>query len=378
MASELLWAVTDGPDGTSAVALPDDRFEALAIKAKHHGAFWCTTEANGCGGSLILNAGEVRVPYFRHHPGAPCSFIGSESKAGPAYEHLRYQQAFAEWVIEQGYTPTLEKVLGTDGRTDLHVVVDQVSHAIEIQLSPLSAVSWQERDTRYRRRVDHVTWLYGPAAESAGASELSQRGLSFSLKPGPEVGVRDVDDQTRWVPLASCRLTADGFQAPGVVEAKALHLQRQQEKVEAARLKAEQEERDRLAAQQRLQREREARARAAAARPVRPEPPRLDFGHLKGLDGLDRWEALYPEAQWWQPDRGWGWLDSLPPELHRTARALTYTTQVLTFASPVATVFRELTDPEVRTLLFERLEEMGLVRRYFHDSGIQRWERTQP
>lgn len=375
MTSELLWAVTDGPSGTSAVALPDDRFEALAIKAEHSGRFWCTTEANGCGGSLILNAGQVRVPYFRHHPGAPCSFIGSEHKAGPAYEHLRYQRAFADWLKAQGYTPTLEKVLGTDGRTDLHVIVDQVSHAIEIQLSPVSAASWRERDTGYRRRVDHVTWLYGPAAETAGAAELSVRGLSFALKPGPEVGVRDVDHQTHWVPLASCRLTADGFHAPGVEEARALHLQRQEERAEEARLKAEQKERDRLAAQERLQREREARARAVAARPVRPEQPGLDFGHLRGPAGLDRWEGLFPEAKWWQPDRGWGWLDSLPFELHRTAKALAYVTRVLTFASPVDTVFPELTDPDIRRLLFDLLEEVGLIRRYRHASGVERWER---
>ena len=377
MSDGLQWAVTDGPGGTSAVELPDDRSEALAIKAAHKGQFWCSTEASGCGGLLILNAGAVVRPYFRHHVDAPCAFIGGSSKAGPAYEHLGYQRAVAEWLIEQGYTPTLEKALGEDGRTDVHVIVDQVSHAIEIQLSPLSLEHWTKRDAGYRRRVRHVTWLYGSAAEAASASELSQRGLSLALRPGPDIGVRDVDDQTLWVPLSSCHLSADGFHAPGVDQARALHDQRQAERAEAARLKAEEEERARIAAEERRQQEVAARARWAAERRFRPEPGQRAGGPIADLEALDRWEAMYPEASVWQPDRGWGWLDSVRPEQQRIARALTYTTQVLTFASSVADVIPELIDPATREILLKLLEELGFVSRFFTASGMERWERTQ-
>lgn len=128
----------------------------------------------------------------------------------------------AGWLVGQGYEPILEKVLADDGRTDLHVVVEEVSHAIEVQLSPLSTGAWQERNERYARRVDHVTWLFGPGSKTVADTVTGVHGLSFALRPGIKIGVRDIDDKISWSPLADCRLTVTGFYAPGVEEARAL------------------------------------------------------------------------------------------------------------------------------------------------------------
>ena len=86
MASELLWAVTGGPNGIQAVAPPEDRLEALAIRAGHDGHFWCTTGANGCGGPSILNAGQLVRPVLPHVCPTRCSGgpqQGSRSAVSP-------------------------------------------------------------------------------------------------------------------------------------------------------------------------------------------------------------------------------------------------------------------------------------------------------
>lgn len=376
MAGELLWGVVDGPDGLDAVHIPDDRSDALLLKSRHL-TFWCGKEAGGCGGVLILAAGPVRRPYFRHHPDARCAFIGREAKAGPAYEHLRYQRALHEWLTRQGYSPVLEKTLGSDGRTDLHVVVDAVRHAIEVQLSPLSAASWRERDARYRRHHDHVTWLYGAAAEGGGATELSVRGVSFALRPGPEIGVRDVDDGTHWVALADCRLTSAGFFAPGLEQAQALHNQREAEKAEARLRAAEEEAERRLAAEKAREaaESRQAAARAARERALSVGPTRAGISRDPSQCGLDRWEGLFPEARAWMPVQGWDWLDRLPEGLHRAGRAMAYATQVLIFASLTTSVIPDAFNDEERELLFGALEDAGMVKRKPLEDGRERWER---
>jgi hypothetical protein len=238
VASELTWAVTDGAAGTHAVALPESPVEARRLERHYGGGFWCSRAAGGCGSRLAVStAGEGR-PSFRHPDDAPCAFIRRESLAGPAYEHLRYQHPLTAWLAGQGYRPRVERVLGPDGRADLHVVVDEVSHALEVQLSPLSDLAWRGRDDRSRAGVQHVTWLHGPAAETACATEAAVRGVSLAVRrqgAGLSVGIRDVDDRTRWIALGACRLTPDGFSAPGVDEARALHASRTADRQETAR-----------------------------------------------------------------------------------------------------------------------------------------------
>jgi hypothetical protein len=243
VSSELVWAVTDGAAGAHAVAMPEDAVEARRL-ARHYGdAFWCSTQAGGCGARLVVHAPEEGRPSFRHEDDALCSFIRRESRAGRAYAPLRYQHVLSAWLTGQGHRPRVERVPDRDGGADLHLVVDDLSHALEVQLSPLSDVHWRERDHRRRAEVQHVTWLYGPAADTAAATEAAVRGVALAIRrqgAGLAVGVRDVDDRTRWVPLGACRLTADGFAAPGTAEARALYAARTAERQENARRVARQ------------------------------------------------------------------------------------------------------------------------------------------
>jgi hypothetical protein len=233
---ELRWAVTDGPAGTAAVALPEDGTAARVLGLHRGNGFWCSREAGGCGGRLVLEARDGARPHFRHAGDVRCRFTGSD--AGPAYEHLRHRRAVGAWLAAQGFRLRLEEVAGRPGSGGLHVVVAEVSCAVVVQLSPLPDTAWRERDDRYRRQVRHVTWLYGPAAESADDTELAVRGVSYAVRrhnTGLLVGVRDVDGGTRWVRLGACRLTPDGFEAPGAAEARALHARRGADGQEAAR-----------------------------------------------------------------------------------------------------------------------------------------------
>jgi Competence protein CoiA-like family len=235
VAIELRWAVTDGPAGTAAVTLPEDGTAARVLGLHRRGGFWCSRQAGGCGGRLVLEAREGARPRFRHSGDVRCAFTAAD--AGPAYEHLRHRRSLGAWLAAQGFRPRLEEVPGPPGSGSLHVVVAEVSSAVVVQLSPLPDTAWRERDDRYRRQVRHVTWLYGPAAESAGDTELAVRGVAYALRrhnTGLLVGVRDVEGGTRWVRLGACRLTGDGFEAPGAAQARALHAGRVADRQEAA------------------------------------------------------------------------------------------------------------------------------------------------
>ena len=247
MSSELLWAVTDGPVGTDAVQLPEDRSGARRVGAHHGGRFWCSGAAGGCGGRLVLHAGDGDRPSFHHHhphhDDARCRYADRASDADRGYEHLRYQRALTAWLAAQGHRPTVRPVRARNGTTDLHVVVDDVSHALEVQLAPLPDTLWRQRDDRAHARVRHVTWLYGPAAEAAAATEVAVRGVAREVRrhgAGLAVGVRDVEDRVRWVRLAVCRLDADGLHVPGTAQARALHASRSADRREAVRRMARQ------------------------------------------------------------------------------------------------------------------------------------------
>jgi hypothetical protein len=234
VASELRWAVTDGPEGTHAVVLPDDIAGAGQLVTHYRGRFWCATRAGGCGERLLAGAAG-----FRHADvDAWCRFAEPDADAAPAYEHLRYEPALTAWLAELGFRPRPRTLQAPDGAVDLQLVVDELDAVLEVQLSPLSDVAWRERDDADRARHRQVVWLYGPGAEQAAVTEAAVRGTSLELRRqnrGLIVGVRDVDDRVRWVPLTACRLTADGFTAPGIEQARAAHRRRVGERREAAR-----------------------------------------------------------------------------------------------------------------------------------------------
>src|SRR4051794_38798664 len=86
---ELGHAVVDGPDGTAIVELPGARAAALRLKRQHSERFWCSTQAGGCGGQLLVAAGPVRMPYFRHRADAhACALAHDPERAARSYEHV--------------------------------------------------------------------------------------------------------------------------------------------------------------------------------------------------------------------------------------------------------------------------------------------------
>ncbi|SFT51747.1 hypothetical protein SAMN05660657_01256 [Geodermatophilus amargosae] len=231
----LRWAVTDGPDGTAAVELPGDDDAARLLEEQARGGFWCAREAGGCGGRLEV--AYRPLPVFRHTGDAPCAFVRQEDAAGAAYDSLRYRRPLVAWLTAQGHTPRVERTPRRSGHPGLHVVVAGVG-VLEVQLAPLSDTAWRERDDRLRRETPSVTWLYGPGADDAAATEAGVRGAALLLRRhdrGLLVGVRDADGATRWMRLGACRLTADGLEASGLAEARARHARRSSEREETAR-----------------------------------------------------------------------------------------------------------------------------------------------
>ena len=208
-------AVSDGPSGDQVVLAPEEREAAWRLKSRMQGAFWCTTQAGGCGGRMHLVIGVVNRVHFRHAKDATCA-LRTPERVERSYEHLRYQLQLRDWLLGQGYQPRLEKVF-TDGlgRTDVHVSVEGVEHSIEIQLSAISAHERADRRIRYECEVDHLTWLFGAGARGAAMEERAFAGYALVLRrsdtdPRPdggglvEVGVSGAALKgTRWVPLAS-------------------------------------------------------------------------------------------------------------------------------------------------------------------------------
>ena len=237
MRGGLRWAVTDGPDGTAAVALPDDAAAARLLALQAPGGFWCAREAGGCGGRLAVDADGPR-PAFVHTGDAPCALVRREDTAERAYEPLRYRRPLVAWLTAQGLSP---RVTTSPGRAGLHLALPGA--VLEVQLAPVSDLAWRARDDRLHREARSVTWLHGPGADLAAATEASVRGAALLLRRhdrGLLVGVRDAAGGVRWVRPAACRVSADGVDAPGLAEARAAHGRRSAAREDAARRAARQ------------------------------------------------------------------------------------------------------------------------------------------
>lgn len=367
---ELVHAVVDGPDGTHAVELSQVRAEALRLKSQHEGLFWCSTQARGCGSALVLAAGPVRAPYFRHHRGAECALAGDNALAARSYLHLRYQRALVAWLNEQGLSATIEHHLGPDGRADLHVIVHGRRHTIEVQLSPLGLNEWRRRNDGYRRQVDHVTWLYGAAAETAAASQQANHGHALQIRGGEatdtdlEVGVL-TDFSEAWSPLTECELRTEQFWTPHLDQALADLAARAAEKAATGEARAE-------ARKEAANRARDPDVdRDLAARLGPPTPVSAKWGSPYGT--LAYWEEAHPGLANWQPEQGWAWTHTLSAEGRAAARVVAYIVSRLYASGPIATLL--LPDATVGAEVIGALERAGFLRRY-ERRGVERWERV--
>lgn len=377
-------AVVDGPDGTATRRAPEERTQALEMQARHANTLWCSTVAGGCGGEMELTAGPVIRPYFRHRANAsPCSLAGDPARAERSYEHVRYQRALLDWLAGQGLTGHAEHSMGDDGRADLHVMVDEVSHSIEVQRSPLNGPTWAERDRKCRRSMDHVTWLYGGHAEAAAAREQTVRGVALHLDRddvggGVRVGVQGRSGTT-WSPLEECHLGADGLWTPHLAAAQHEHTQWLDEQDRAAQAQRERAQRAEKAERERAERAERERA-ARDRRRARAE------GHWRTEEQLlpipapaytwpgtaERWRAAHPEAQEWVTTQDWRWLNDVDDARRPLVQFMAYLTQRIYFNGPTAMF--DLPDVPDAERILDLLQEAGLVQRS-QRAGVPRWQR---
>lgn len=393
MTLDLRHAVIDGPDGTDACVLPPVTALARALREQHGNAFWCARRAGGCGGRLELAAGPVRPPYFRHKAGEEsCPMLTGPRTPADAYYHLAYQRALDAWLRGQGLAPSIEHTFSDGGgRADLHVVVEGRSHSLEVQLSRINSPEWRERDERYRRHVDHVTWLHGPGAQPSLTADFLDRGLALEIRTEDgevELGVQWDHDQTDWAPLDQCVMTADGIWSPVMDEARAKAVTaaaRREEQAEADRRQRDaakaDEERRRREQQERDQAARDAWARRAAQDQARRQEDAERYTAAGGVDPrpshrtFDQWERLHPEIAGWALTQDWSWLAGFDETEQRAGKWMAYVTCRLYGKAMIDDLRHpELTEPSFEALV-EALFDAGLAR--MEDGNPHgRWERV--
>ena len=233
------YAVVDDPDGVQWIVAPKSADQARALKRKHS-RFWCSTRAGGCGARLSLKSGDKRAVHLAHFPGEgdECPYRWDDAQEHHGYLHLILQLALQRWLQTQGHASTLEKVLDSGGRADLHISVDDFAQTIEVQLSPIEPGNWRSRTYRYLRSVSAVSWLFGtqvsrPAVDAA----IDRSGFALRIRLNEpedstavsweridliEIGTQ-IPGGTEWTPLADCTVTPSGVSTPHVAAAIEKH-----------------------------------------------------------------------------------------------------------------------------------------------------------
>lgn len=386
--SDLRHAVTDGPTGTADVVAPPAHDAAARLRAAHR-TFWCTTQAGGCGGVLDLHVGEVRIPHFQHRRDASACALTTRD-AGPSYAHLAYQRELAAWLADQGYEATIEHRFNDAGRADLHVLVEDVAHTLEVQLTDIGAHAWKDRDARYRAHVDHVTWLHGPSSTTTATTERVACDYALRISRGDDSGIRvgvDItgdDSATVWAPLGECRITPEGVWTPHLettlrelAEARAeVGLRRAVDEAERARRAAE-------AAARRAELERkqqEARAlRAADLASQAPRPSMIAPAHLApppGMRSTADWRQLHPDLPLWGPDHpGWAWLREYPIEHHEAGMYLAITVARLYSRGGYSMLANPELPPEVAHAMVEDMTAAGWLHEDTRGASEPMWVR---
>lgn len=294
------FAVLGDPAGDHVVEAPDTQQEMLELsrEARAKGlAFYCSTGAGGCGEPIIVVAGAVRRPHFRHHPGTVCT-VSDYTAFADRCTHRLIQNELVRWLQSQGFRSKAEQYLDRRSRVD---VFCEPGAVIEVQLSGETVTSFEDRTARYG---GNVTWLFGQrSAITSRETLLGTDGAVQLVRLRPEavnplgkgrridIGLLATDAaETNWFPLRDCAFDpADGLQCPEFLSAKQRIARQREEKAKAAaeRLRQEAllEARNRVRAIER----REAAARQADARKLRakldvrqPVVPLLPWGSAPG------------------------------------------------------------------------------------------------
>lgn len=140
------------------------------------------------GGELIVAAGKVNVPHFRHirkRPvGAPCQDADFERNQ----DHIRVQQLLALHLRSLGYEVTLEYRHENATRSDVLIQggdLAGISLGIEVQISPQTRERTEDRHTRYLEGADAVQWIASHAQPfMPGVLQMALTSTGYSLMLG--------------------------------------------------------------------------------------------------------------------------------------------------------------------------------------------------
>ena len=354
------------------------------MKVRHGRRFWCSRTVGGCGAPLIVVAGPIRRPHFRHPPGSAnlCAFGRDPDRAKAAYAHLAIQLALVGWLDRQGFASRIEHVFKDGGRADLHVVVGDDAQTIEVQLSPMSEAEWVRRDCLYRSQVSVVTWLYGPDPEARALDELIERDVSLYVDGNLNADGANVRigtcfiDRVEWSELDQCKLTPAGFWTPHLDGARAETVAWRAEEDAKARQEADEEAERRRRQQELVERGKRERADAEArwqwTRRTLP-PVRATRSGRYSWTVPDQ-QSLSPGAASWAPSIGWEWLNDLPTEFHASARLLAFLVCRILGGGPLhGLAFDDVPDPD--GLIAGALLGAGLIALCEPTLHPRRWQR---
>lgn len=162
------YAVIGDPTATRLHAVPFNREQARELKRRHDrraagvGGFYCPLVLGGCGGALIVAAGTVNTPHFRHTqdrpPTAPCRASDFEGNQ----DHIRIQQLLGDHLVFLGYEVSLEYRHENHTRSDLLFRGGDLGgtvRGIEVQLSPQTRERTEERHARYVEGAEAMQWV---------------------------------------------------------------------------------------------------------------------------------------------------------------------------------------------------------------------------
>lgn len=239
--SHVLYAVANDADSMDIVVAPRSQAEALPLKSL---PFFCSHLAGGCGATLTLAAGPVRIPHFRHMPNSVC-VLRDADRARDSYTHLAIQRALLRWInAVPGFACTMEERV-EGGRTDLYVTGPGTRVSLEVQRSDVSTWDVQRRTALYSRKATAVNWLYEFDSIQACRQELKDAGLCLrvSIDAGLtecSLGVTYLVGQgekttTVWSPLTEWWINAGGLGSQHLALAQVAVADWHREVAEAAR-----------------------------------------------------------------------------------------------------------------------------------------------
>ncbi|MEX5265896.1 hypothetical protein RF640_17915 [Kocuria sp. CPCC 205231] len=162
------YAVVGDSAATGLIALPVEREGALEFKRRYDrravgvGGFYCPRALGGCGGELIVAAGKVNVPHFRHLRKRPAGASCEDPDFERNQDHIRVQQLLASHLGSLGYEASLEYRHENATRSDVLIQggdLAGISLGIEVQISPQTRERTEARHARYLEGADAVQWI---------------------------------------------------------------------------------------------------------------------------------------------------------------------------------------------------------------------------